>query len=125
MKHARYYSSALVGFTSVLLGALGAHGPIHEKLKAAGELDHWQTALDYHLPHAVLLVFLAYLAQMGVRAASWAWAFVFVGVLVFSGSLYILALTQMSKLGAITPLGGLALMLGWLSLLWLRPVQTR
>lgn len=125
MTHTRFRISALLGFTSVLLGALGAHGPVHERLKAAGELEHWQTALEYHLPHAIMLVFLAYLAQSGVRAAVWAWGFVFTGVLLFSGSLYVLALTQVSKLGAITPFGGLALMLGWLTLLLMRPSQGR
>lgn len=109
--------SAVTGFAAVLLGAMGAHGPVHERLKAAGELEHWQTALDYHLPHAVLLVVLSLWAREGGRAAAWAWRLVFAGVLLFSGSLYALALTQISKLGAVTPLGGFALMLGWLSLL--------
>lgn len=109
--------SAVTGFSAVLLGAMGAHGPVHERLKAAGELEHWQTALDYHLPHAVLLVVLSLWAREGGRAAAWAWRLVFAGVLLFSGSLYALALTQAGKLGAVTPLGGLALMLGWLSLL--------
>lgn len=107
--------AALLGFTAVLLGALGAHGPVHEQLKAAGELEHWQTALHYHLPHALLLAVLALHGGSG-RAHAWAWRLCFAGILLFSGSLYVLALTQVRWLGAVTPLGGTALMLGWLLL---------
>jgi uncharacterized membrane protein YgdD (TMEM256/DUF423 family) len=107
--------AALTGFTAVLLGALGAHGPVHEQLKTAGELEHWQTALEYHLPHAVLLAALA--LHGGTRPAlAWAWNCLFAGILLFSGSLYLLALTQTRGLGMVTPLGGLCLMLGWLLL---------
>lgn len=107
--------AALLGFTAVLLGALGAHGPVHETLKAAGELEHWQTALQYHLPHALLLAVLALHGGTG-RAHAWAWRLIFAGILLFSGSLYILALTQVRGLGVVTPFGGLCLMLGWLLL---------
>mgnify|MGYP001627197714 CR=1 FL=1 len=107
--------AALTGFTAVLLGALGAHGPVHESLKAAGELDHWQTALQYHLAHALLLAILALHGGSG-RAHAWAWRLFFAGILLFSGSLYALALTQVRGLGAVTPFGGLGLMLGWLLL---------
>jgi uncharacterized membrane protein YgdD (TMEM256/DUF423 family) len=107
--------AALIGFTAVLLGALGAHGPVHEQLKAAGELEHWQTALHYHLPHALLLAMLALHGGSG-RAHAWAWRLVFAGILLFSGSLYVLALTQATWLGKVTPFGGLSLMLGWLLL---------
>ncbi len=107
--------AALIGFTAVLLGALGAHGSVHEQLKAAGELDHWQTALQYHLPHALLLAVLALHGGSG-RAHTWAWRLIFAGILLFSGSLYVLALTQVRGLGAVTPFGGLCLMLGWLLL---------
>ena len=107
--------AALIGFSAVLLGALGAHGPVHEQLKAAGEVDHWQTALHYHLPHALLLAMLALHGGAG-RAHAWAWRCFLLGILLFSGSLYVLALTQMLWLGAVPPLGGLSLMLGWLLL---------
>ncbi|HCN78591.1 MAG TPA: DUF423 domain-containing protein [Verrucomicrobiales bacterium] len=110
------FAGVLLGFSAVLLGALGAHGPVHEKLKAAGGLEHWQTALEYHLPHALLLAVLALCGGAGGKCAAWAWRSIFAGVLLFSGSLYALALTQIGKLGAVTPLGGLALMLGWLLL---------
>ena len=101
-----------MGFLAISLGASGAHGPLHEKLKAAGELKHWETALQYHLPHAVVLLVLALLAS-NKAAFLWAWRLIFVGMLLFSGSLYVLAYTGMKWLGAITPLGGLCMMGGW------------
>jgi|LakMenEpi03Aug12_release.lakeMendotaPanAssembly.Ray.scaffolds.fasta_scaffold871847_1 uncharacterized membrane protein YgdD (TMEM256/DUF423 family) len=104
--------SALLGFLAISLGASGAHGPVHEKLKAAGELEHWETALQYHLPHAVVLLLLTLFAS-NKRTMVWAWRMILLGVLIFSGSLYLLAYTGTKWLGAITPLGGLSLMAGW------------
>jgi len=104
--------SALLGFLAISLGASGAHGPVHEKLKAAGELEHWETALQYHLPHAVVLLLLTLFAS-SKRTMVWAWRMILLGVLIFSGSLYLLAYTGVKWLGAITPLGGLGLMAGW------------
>lgn len=105
--------SAFVGFLVILLGAAGAHGPLHEKLKAAGELAHWETAVQYHLPHAVLLLVLALFTSQNGAAMRWAWRMIFAGIVLFSGSLYVLAYTGVKWLGAITPLGGLILMVGW------------
>jgi uncharacterized membrane protein YgdD (TMEM256/DUF423 family) len=104
--------SALLGFLAISLGASGAHGPVHEKLKAAGELEHWETALQYHLPHAVVLLLLTLFAS-SKQTMVWAWRMILLGVLIFSGSLYLLAYTGTKWLGAITPLGGLSLMAGW------------
>ncbi|MCE2694145.1 MAG: DUF423 domain-containing protein [Verrucomicrobia bacterium] len=104
--------SALLGFLAISLGASGAHGPVHEKLKAAGELEHWETALQYHLPHAVVLLLLTLFASSKPTMV-WAWRMILLGVLIFSGSLYLLAYTGIKWLGAITPLGGLSLMAGW------------
>lgn len=74
----------------------------------------WQTAVLYHLVHAVAL--LAVTARTIVSRLTF-WSF-FLGVIVFSGSLYLLALTRISLLGAITPLGGFGMLLGWFSLLF-------
>ena len=104
--------SALLGFLAISLGASGAHGPVHEKLKAAGELEHWETALQYHLPHAVVLLLLTLFASSKPTMV-WAWRMILLGALIFSGSLYLLAYTGIKWLGAITPLGGLSLMAGW------------
>lgn len=108
--------SALLGFLAIALGAAGAHGPLHERLKAAGELAHWETAVSYHLPITVLLAVIALAGSAGGRLAAWSWGCFFAGVLLFSGSLYVLAITQVKWLGAVTPLGGLAMLAGWLFL---------
>ncbi len=107
--------SAFLGLTGIILGSMGAHGKVHDLLVAANELEHWKTASFYHLPHAVLAVLLALLAGNG-RAASWAWRFIIGSILLFSGSLYLLAYTQVKWLAHVTPFGGVSFMLGWICL---------
>lgn len=104
--------SALMGFLSIALGASGAHGSVHDKLVATGQLAHWETAVQYHLPHAVVLLVLALLAGQNGRLQK-AWYLFLSGILLFSGSLYVLAYTGVKWLGAVTPLGGLSFMVGW------------
>jgi len=103
--------AAILGFLGVALGAFGAHG-LEKKLIANGRLDEWETAVLYHLVHAAVLVAIS-LGEKVPRAAWWLFAS---GIVVFSGTLYVLAITNMKWLGAITPLGGLALLGGWLAL---------
>lgn len=103
--------SALVGFLGVALGAFGAH-LLKPVLEAHSTTEAWKTAVLYHLIHAVLLVFLASRVPVPLMA----WTFFLVGVVLFSGSLYGLALLQWRWLGPITPLGGLALLAGWIML---------
>ena len=103
--------SALVGAAAVGLGAFGAHG-LEPTLVANNTRTVWETAALYHLVHAVLLVVLALHAPL--RRVSW-WLFV-AGIVIFSGTLYTLAITNVRWLGAITPIGGVALIAGWLSL---------
>jgi uncharacterized membrane protein YgdD (TMEM256/DUF423 family) len=103
--------TAVLGFLGVLLGAFGAHA-LRPALEAAGMMPVWQTAVLYHLVHAVAL--LAVTGQAAISRLTF-WSF-FLGVIVFSGSLYLLALTRISLLGAITPLGGFGMLLGWFSL---------
>ena len=102
-----------LGFLGVALGAFGAHG-LRERL-APGMLDVYKTGVLYHLLHAVALLAVALGAERLARpkavAALWA-----AGVVIFSGSLYALALTGVGVLGAITPIGGLLLMAGWVTL---------
>lgn len=102
------------GFLGVALGAFGAHGL--EKVLAEGEgLDWWRTAVFYQLVHAPVLVLLAVL-PLRTRARNRAgWAFL-LGSLVFSGTLYAMALGAPRWFGAITPVGGVGLLLGWLLL---------
>jgi uncharacterized membrane protein YgdD (TMEM256/DUF423 family) len=101
--------AAVLGALAVILGAFGAHGRIHEIVLANGRVDNWQTAAHYHLVHAVALLALALAGRH-----AWPWRTMLAGTLIFSGSLYILALTNLKWLGAITPIGGLLMIIGWL-----------
>ena len=106
--------AALLGFAGVALGAFGAHG-LKEHLSVE-RMATWNTAVLYHLVHALALLATAALPVAGgvVRVARWAFA---LGVLLFSGSLYLLALTDVRGFGAVTPFGGAAFLVGWAALL--------
>jgi len=106
-----YRVSAVVGFLAVALGAFGAHG-LKEVLLRNDAVAVWQTGALYHLVHAVVLLLVAGRAPFA-RAAWWCFG---CGTAVFSGSLYVLALTQLKWLGMITPLGGTLLLAGWVLL---------
>lgn len=107
--------TALNGFCAVLLGALGAHG-LHDTLASRGKIDAWHTAANYQLAHAIaglaLLLWLAGRPAGGkcLRSAAVCWL---VGSVLFSGSIYVLALGGPKFYGPITPLGGLAFLAGW------------
>jgi uncharacterized membrane protein YgdD (TMEM256/DUF423 family) len=115
--------AGVYGASGVALGAFGAHG-LKSQLGAAG-LGTWQTAVLYHLVHALALLMvglwlrfasvLGHTQQSALVVAGWSFV---AGVLLFSGSLYALALGGPRLLGPITPLGGAAYMLGWLAVLW-------
>jgi uncharacterized membrane protein YgdD (TMEM256/DUF423 family) len=116
-----------LGFTGVGLGAFGAHG-LHATLMAHGTVAIWQTAVSYHLVHSVALLALVGWradadAQVPRLAAATAWCW-FAGVILFSGSLYALALGAPPAVGPITPVGGLLFLAGWLLVIvtgWRRP----
>ncbi len=95
-------------FLAVVLGAFGAH-TLRSTLELRGTLQTWQTAVLYHFIHAVALLVLA-LYGASNRGAWW---LLFAGILLFSGSLYAIALTNMRWLGPVTPLGGLCFLAGW------------
>lgn len=101
--------AALFGLTGVILGALGAHGSVHDLVVENGRLANWQTAVFYQLVHAVAMLALAANAPRQ-RWPIYLWTG---GILLFSGSLYVLSLTNITWLGAITPFGGTLLMVGW------------
>jgi len=109
--------SGVLGFSAVALGAFGAHA-LRSRLEMLPDgvkrLEWWNTAAHYHLVHAVALGFVAWLAHRGAGTSSSVagWCFV-AGIGLFSGSLYLMTLTGHTKLGAITPIGGLLLMVGW------------
>jgi uncharacterized membrane protein YgdD (TMEM256/DUF423 family) len=121
--------AAANGFLAVALGAFGAHG-LETRLEgladAAERLAWWETAAHYHLVHALAIAVAALVAgaaalpeearsaaRRPARLAGWAFL---TGIALFSGSLYTMTLTGIAKLGAVTPLGGVALLAGWLLL---------
>ena len=110
--------AALLACVGVAPGAFGAHAL---KSRIAPDLqDVWQTAVQYHLWHALALfaVGLAILHFPDRAGLGWAaWLFV-AGIALFSGSLYALVLTGNKSLGAITPIGGAAFLVGWLVVAW-------
>jgi uncharacterized membrane protein YgdD (TMEM256/DUF423 family) len=112
--------SGVSGFLAVALGAFGAHG-LQGRLAgaedAAKRLGWWQTAAQYHLVHALALAVVALVIAKLPQARFAGMAFV-LGTLLFSGSLYALALGGPRVLGAVTPLGGLGFLAGWAVLAW-------
>lgn len=99
--------AAVFGFFGVVLGAFGAHA-LKERLTPDGT-EWWKTATLYHLVHAVALLATGR-ADGRPSASTWSFA---AGILLFSGSLYAMALTDARWLGAVTPLGGVAFLVGW------------
>ncbi|PIV81530.1 DUF423 domain-containing protein [bacterium CG17_big_fil_post_rev_8_21_14_2_50_64_8] len=111
-------TATINGFLAVALGAFGAHG-LHKKLAGlpdkALRLDWWETAAHYHLTHALALGMVAYLATRspGMSATLAGWVML-AGIVLFSGSLYVMTLTENRSLGAsLVPLGGTLLLVGW------------
>lgn len=109
--------AAAAGFLAVALGAFGAHG-LKNILAQNETAAIWETAVFYHFIHTVMLFVLA--GRKPLAAGPW-WCFL-AGIVVFSGSLYLLAVTSAHWLGAITPLGGLSFLAGWL---WLAIIAVR
>ena len=103
--------AALSGFFAVAFGAFGAHA-LHSRFDALGTLSVWQTGVLYHLVHAVVLLVISRWEPFPRLAFS----LIFWGLVLFSGSLYLLAVTKILWIGAITPLGGLGMLGGWLAL---------
>lgn len=109
---------AVSGFLSVALGAFGAHS-LRDRL-SADMLSTFQTGVSYEMYHALgLLAVGILLARFSSDGSAWltaaGWLFL-AGTILFSGSLYALSLSGVTVLGAITPLGGVAFLLGWLAL---------
>lgn len=104
------------GFLAVALGAFGAHGlagKVSEHM-----LDNWNTAVQYQMFHAGALFVAAFIStkmndERKIRSAAWAFL---IGILLFSGSLYVMAPTGITKLGMITPFGGVSFLVGWVLL---------
>ncbi|MCY1422801.1 hypothetical protein D9M71_384970 [compost metagenome] len=107
--------AAFFGFTGVALGAFAAHG-LKNRLSSE-YLAIFHTGVNYQLVHTLALFAVALLAaHLPGRLVSWAGGLFCVGIVLFSGSLYVLTLTGVSKLGMVTPFGGLAFLAGWFCL---------
>jgi uncharacterized membrane protein YgdD (TMEM256/DUF423 family) len=110
-------SGAILGFLGVAAGSFGAHG-LKSLLEANGQSANWETAVRYCLFHALALILVGALAALPQAAASRGlitaagWNFL-LGTLIFSGFLATLALSGIRILGAIVPIGGVLMLVGW------------
>lgn len=109
--------SAVNGFLAVALGAFGAHGLKKRFAELPDQLQRlswWETASQYQMAHALAIAVCALLlSQFSSSLATWAGYFFAAGILLFCGSLYLMSLTGVRGLGAVTPLGGVCFLVGW------------
>lgn len=101
--------AAVFGFVGVAMGAFGAHGL--KDVLSDYQLDIYKTAVNYQMWHALLLALIALLPPR--KLLCWAGGCLIIGILLFSGSLYALAISGLRWLGMITPFGGVAFLLAW------------
>lgn len=111
-------AGAVSGFLGVSLGAFGAHA-LKDFLAASQRTDTFETAVKYMFYHGLALILTGVLQKefpvSAVNNAGWAF---FIGIIIFSGSLFLLCATGIKMLGAITPIGGVAMIIGWVLLFW-------
>ena len=109
--------ASISGMLAVTIGAFGAHA-LKSKLEASNLLGTYQTAVQYHFYHTLLLLALGLIMyKIESPWLDYSTYATIAGIFLFSGSLYVLCLTNIKWLGAITPIGGLCFILGWLFLL--------
>jgi uncharacterized membrane protein YgdD (TMEM256/DUF423 family) len=112
-------TGALLMALAVIIGAFGAHG-LRDRLDAYS-MGVYERAVFYHFIHALGLLIVSFLPKTGTFsefATNWVCGLLLAGIVIFSGSLYLLAITGNRMLGAITPIGGLAFIAAWLVLAW-------
>lgn len=105
---------------AVIFGAFGAHG-LRDRLDSYST-NVYEKAVLYHFFHALGLLFVSLMPKLGyltARQTGWVCGLLLAGIVLFSGSLYVLAVTRIQTLGIITPFGGLAFIGGWLALAWM------
>ena len=110
-------SGGCLALLAVMAGAFGAHGL--RGLVSERGLEVFQTAVTYQMYHSIALILAAVLSGMGLsrKLLGWAAGFYLAGILLFSGSLYLLVLTDVRWVGPVTPIGGLCFMVGWVLLI--------
>lgn len=109
-------TAAILGATAVAIGAFGAHA-LKELLMNSGRLDTYETAVKYQFYHTLAILFIGFLQNSNSsKNLKWSSYLMIAGIIIFSGSLYILCLTGLTFLGAITPIGGVLLIIGWVLL---------
>jgi uncharacterized membrane protein YgdD (TMEM256/DUF423 family) len=110
--------SGISGALAVALGAFGAHA-LKKMLETSGRLDTFETAVKYHFYHTLALLLVGLLlTRVDAKLLEYAGGSFILGIILFSGSLYLLCFTGYTKLGIITPFGGLLLISGWLMMAW-------
>lgn len=117
MQKTFYILASISGFLAVAIGAFGAHG-MKSILEKHQRIETFSTGVQYHFYHTFALLAVAILMQFysskALTFSGWCFA---AGIVIFSGSLYVLSITNFTKLGAITPIGGLFFLLGWILIL--------
>ncbi|MFN3852343.1 MAG: DUF423 domain-containing protein [Spirosomataceae bacterium] len=111
-------SGAILGALGVALGAFGAHA-LKDMLTASNRLDTFETAVKYQFYHALALILVGILSQnFTVKTMNYSGLSMLIGTIIFSGSLYLICFTGIKAFGAIAPIGGTLMIVGWLLLFW-------
>lgn len=103
--------AAILLALAVAAGAFGAHAL--KNVLSAERLETWQTAVQYHAWHALGLMLIALIGIQFGLVITWPASLILAGIVIFSGSLYVLCLSGIGWMGAITPIGGVAFIFGW------------
>lgn len=111
-------SGAILGALGVALGAFGAHA-LKDMLTASNRLDTFETAVKYQFYHALALILVGILSQnFTVKTMNYSGLSMLIGTIIFSGSLYVICFTGIKAFGAIAPIGGTLMIVGWVLLFW-------
>lgn len=104
--------AGLNGFLAVALGAFGAHNLVD--MLSPSEMSNWESASQFHAYHALALFGVGWLAFRSAPLANWAGMFFVIGIVLFSGSLYLSSFTESQMIAMAAPFGGAGFMLGWI-----------
>lgn len=111
-------AGAVLGALAVALGAFGAHA-LKDYLAQINRADTFETAVKYQFYHAIALIMVGVLSkEFSSNTLQWSGRLLFAGVLIFAGALYTICFTGITAFGAVAPIGGSLLIIGWLLLFW-------